>query len=304
MANSAGVKSGQIARLLGPSFDKLITHFEQGYPIIGDQIFQSVDIDKAYYEAVQLAGMGLAGLKGESAPITLDSVDQDWRYTWQINTYEKSSRISMEAIRDNQHEATMPLVAEAMLKALKHTRDENMAAVLNNAFTAGNYVGPDGQALLSTAHPLQAGGTSANTLTTNLDLSEDAIEQALITIDGILTPDGLKSDYNPKTLVIPKELKFEAIRQLQGKERPNTANREISAINKMGLLQDYIMWKRLYTTNAWFITTDAPNCLLFAKRQGIEKRMFNDENTYDVVVTAFERYRAFFADWRGIFGSY
>jgi len=85
---------------------------------------------------------------------------------------------------------------------------------------------------LATDHPLQAGGTSSNKLATDSDLSEDSLESASILVDGFLNPDGLKSMYNCKYLVVPSALKFEACRIMKTKYQTDSANHNISAINQ------------------------------------------------------------------------
>jgi hypothetical protein len=54
-------------------------------------------------------------------------------------------------------------------------------------------LGGDGVALVSTAHPLQDGSTGSNTPTTQAELSETSLEQALIDVAG-LTDDKVDSN--------------------------------------------------------------------------------------------------------------
>ena len=302
MANSGRITTGQIPRALQLGVDKFIQHYEHDYPIIGDELFTKVKAEKGFYEAVQLAGMGLASRKNEGDAITYDSIDQDWVYRWPVHVYEKSARITMEMIQDNLYQDMLPMLAKEQVKALKHNRDTQMALILNRAFNA-SFTGPDASTLCSTSHAIQAGGTSSNRLSPDLDLSEDAVEQTVILIDKFLNPDGLKSEYKSKYLAVPVDLKYEACRILKSKYQTNSANNDVNALFHRGDIEDYVVWKRLSDTDAFFITTDADNSLMVAERKGIETRMFNDPFTYDVVVTAYERFRALFADWRGIAGT-
>jgi hypothetical protein len=298
MANSARVTTGNLPRLLQLGIDKILTHYKDTYKGPGSEIFQEAKTEKGFYEAVQLAGMGLATRKNEGAAITYDSVDQNWVYRWPIYTYEKSARVTMEAIADNLYEDLIPLMGKEQAKALAHNKDYQMAAVLNAAFSTA---GPDGKALCASDHPIQAGGTSSNTVT--LDISEDAIEQMVILVDGFLNPDGLLSDYETMNLVVPKELRFEADRIVNSKYRVASADNDISAINSQSVVKKIIPWKRLTDTDAFFITTNADNGLLVASRQGVTTDSFKDPTTKDIIVSAYERFRTFFADWRCVVGS-
>jgi hypothetical protein len=300
MANSARVTTGNLPRLLQLGIDKIIQHYMKSYKGVGMEIFTKVPAEKGFYEAVQLAGMGLASRKGEGAPITYDSVDQNWVYRWPIYAYEKSARVTMEAIADNLYEDLLPMMGKEQAKALAHNKDFQMAAVLNAAFST---TGPDGKVLCASDHPIQAGGTSTNLLSPALDLSEDAIEQMVILVDKFVNPDGLLSDYNTQNLVVPIDLRFEADRIVNSRYRPGSADNDISAIYNQAVIKKVVPWKRLTDTDAFFITTDAENSLCIAQKKEIETRSFVDNFTYDVIVTAFERFRTFFADWRGLVGS-
>jgi hypothetical protein len=64
---------------------------------------------------------------------------------------------------------------------MSYTKQVKAAAVLNNGFSA-SYVGGDGVALFSNAHPLVGGGTNSNIPSTAADLNETSLEAAVIQI--------------------------------------------------------------------------------------------------------------------------
>lgn len=300
MANTGKMTSGSRPRSLQYGVDKFITHFANQYKGIGEMVFTKIKADKGFYEIVQLAGMGLATRKGEGSPITMDSIDQDWNSRFPIYTYEKGARITMEAIEDDVYDDQIPQIGKEIQKALSYNKDYQMAQVLNGAFST---TGPDGKALCATDHPLQAGGTSSNRLSPDLDLSEDACEQASILVDNFLNPDGLQSEYRSKKLIVPVALKYVADRILGSKYRTSTSDNDINSIVHRGDVEDYMVWKRLTGTTTWFLTTDCEDCLILAQKKGITTKSFDDPYTYDMVLTSHERFRALFADWRGIVGS-
>lgn len=303
MANSGRVTTGSIPRALQYGVDDFVKHFNKVYGNVGEMIFSKKDPNsKGFYEAVNLAGMGEASRKGEGAAISYDSIDQESNARWSIHTYVKAARLTMESIEDNVYQDLLPMYAKEIAKSLVYTKDEKRAEVLNNAFTSGEN-GPDGKVLCATDHPLQAGGTSSNKLATNSDLSEDSLEQMVILIDKFLNPDGLKSMYNAKYLVVPTDLKYEACRIMKGKYQTDSANRNINAINQRGDLEDYLVWKRLSDTDAWFVTTDADNSLVEVSRKGLQRQEHNDPYTFDLIISIYERYRMLFNDWRGIAGT-
>jgi hypothetical protein len=304
MAGTGRVTTGSIPRSLQYGVDEFVKHFNKVYGNVGEQLFQKKDPNsKGFYESVTLAGMGQAARKGEGAAIQYDSIDQESNTRWAIYTWVKAARITMEAIDDNVYQDLLPMYAKEIAKSLVYTKDEQRASILNNCETSG-YTGPDGQLLLSTAHPLQAGGVSANKAAVDADFSEDALEQMVILVDLFLNPDGLKSMYNSKYLVVPPQLKYEACRVAEGKDwQTNTANRNINALNQRGDIEDYKVWKRLSSASTWFVTTDADDCLVEVNRKGLQRQEHNDPYTFDLVVSIYERYRMLFNDWRGIAGS-
>ncbi len=304
MANTGRMTTGSIPRALQYGVDDFVEHLNKTYQAVGQRLFTMKDSHgKGFYEAVSLAGMGEASRKGEGSAISYDSLDQENNQRWAVHTYVKAARMSMEAIDDNVYQDILPKVAKEIAKSLVYTKDLKRAEIFNNAISASD-TGPDGVPLISTAHTLQAGGLSANRAATDADFSEDSLESMIILVDGFLNPDGLKSMFNSKYLVVPSALQFEACRVLESKLRPGSAENDINAINSKGIIDDYIVWKHLSDTDSWFLTTDADDSLVEVNRKGIERKEHNDPYTFDTIISFHERYRMLFNDWRGIAGSF
>lgn len=304
MANTGRITTGSIPRALQMGVDDWISHLNKTYQNVGQRLFTQADSHgKGFYEAVSLAGMGAASMKGEGSPISYDSLDQEFNKRWSVYTWVKAARMTMEAIDDNVYQDILPKVAKELAKSLVYTKDLKRAEIFNNAITSGE-TGPDGKVLIATDHPLQAGGTSANRAATDADFSEDALENMIILIDAFLNPDGLKSMYSAKYLVVHPQLQFEACRILESKLRPGSAENDINAINAKGIIDDYVVWKHLSDTDSWFVTTDAEDSLIEVNRKGIQRQEHNDPYTFDTIISFHERYRMLFNDWRGIAGSF
>ena len=304
MANSGRHTTGSIPRALQYGVDDFVKHFNKVYGNVGEQLFtKKSSNDKGFYESVVLAGMGEAARKGEGAAISYDSIDQESNTRWAVHTYVKAARLTMESIEDNVYQELLPMYSKEIAKSLVYTKDVKRAEILNNAITSGE-VGPDGKTFIATDHPLQAGGTSANRAAVDADFSEDALEQMVILTDKFLNPDGLKSMYNAKYLVVPTDLKYEACRVMKGKYQTGNAENAIQAINQRGDVEDYLVWKHLSDTDAWFLTTDADDSLVEVSRKGLQRQEHNDPYTFDLIVSIYERYRMLFNDWRGIAGSF
>lgn len=304
MANTGRITTGSFPRLLQYGVDDQVQHLNKSYQAVGQMLFTKKDSHgKGFYESVSLAGMGQASIKGEGSAISYDSLDQEFNKRWAVYTMVKAARATMESLDDNVYDDILPRIAKEIAKSLVYTKDVKRAAIFNNAITSGE-TGPDGKVLIATDHPLQAGGTSSNRAATDADFSEDALEQMIIIVDNFLNPDGLKSMYSSKYLVVPTELQFEACRVLETKLRTGTADNDINAINKKGLIDDYVVWKHLSDSDSWFLTTDAEDSLVEVNRKGIQRQEHNDPYTFDLIISFYERYRMLFNDWRGIAGSF
>jgi hypothetical protein len=134
-----------------------------------------------------------------------------------------------------------------------------LLTVLNNGFTAA-YNGGDGVALFSYSHPLVSGGVNSNTPSTQADLNETSLENAVIQIAAWTDERGLLIAAKPTKLIVPPALQFVATRLLETELRVGTTDNDINAIKNNGSIPEgYTVNHFLTDTNAWFLTTDVPN---------------------------------------------
>lgn len=302
MANNARITRGSAPRVLQLGLDKLLDDLKDVYKGKGDAIFTTIKTEKAYFEMMKLAGMGLAALKGEGEAITYDSVDQNWVYRTPVHAYEKSARITREMIKDNLYEDLLPRIAKEQMKSIDANRDTILAAVFNLAETSSRTYG-DGKVLLATDHPLQAGGTNANKSSADSDLSEDSIEALKIVADSMKNDDGILGDYEIQDLIIPSALQFEAYRVLKSMGRVATADNDANALKEMGIVRNIIMWKRLTDTDSFFLTTNCEDGLILARREGVFTQTSQDPYTYDTILSACERFAVTVGKHQSVVGS-
>ena len=302
MANSGRNLTGTLPRLLQLGIDKEIEHFKKAYVGPYSELFESVSTEKGFFEVVTLAGMGPASRRNEGQVITnFDSINQESNPRFTIYTYEKAARASMEAIADNLYESLVSRMAECIATSQEVRKDIECATILNSATATNLY---DGVPLLSTAHAVQAGGTYSNRLSPDLDLSLDAVQQAIILVGQMVNPDGLLGDYTPDKLVVPLQLKFVADIVLNSKYKPGSGNNDINPVNRRGDVRDYMEWRRLTNATTWFITTNQRSTgLIIAERQGIDTKTFEDNFTHDTIVNSWCRFRPLVADSRAVVGS-
>ena len=271
-----------------------------------EKIFDVRTSDKRYEEDVMLQGFGLATVMNEGDSVTYGSAKQDWTKRFVHVMYGQGFVISKLAQDDNQYAMNLAMMlTKNLAMTMLVTKETIAASVLNNAFSAGGNgqgVGGDGAALCSTSHP-NLGGTYSNKLAVDTDLSEAAIEQACIDIRGLTDDAGVLIGLKPNKLVIHRNDMFNATRILKGSERPDTANRDVNALNYMGIINEVVINDYLTDSDAWFITTNCPNGLIHYKRKGYELTSDNDFDTGNAKFKVTERYSFNFSDPKGIYGS-
>ena len=158
-------------------------------------------------------------------------------------------------------------------------------------------------ALISTAHPTLA-GNQANKMTTDADLSEAALEDLVILIGLAQNSRGLRISLQPKSLIIPVQLQFEAARILKSVQQNDTANNAINALRSMGAFPDGIKINHYLTdTDAFFIRTNAPEGLKLFQRNEATFSRDGEFDTGNQKFKAYERYSVGASDFRALYGS-
>jgi small nuclear ribonucleoprotein (snRNP)-like protein len=255
-------------------------------------------------DVTEIGGMALASIVSEGAAPQFDGIKQGFTSRFVNVVYGKGFGITKLMMDDDQYAESMAKIgAERLAFVMRQTKEIVCANVLNNA-TSGSYLGADGVALLSTAHPLSASGsaTGQNTLTNTADFSEAALEQALIDIASYVDSAGNKISVQPKKLIVPKQNIFNARRVLMSDLRPGSANNDINA--SMGMLPEGMVVNHYLTSpTAWFIKTNVPKGLILMERESYELSSDFDFLTSNTLFKVEERYVPFWADWRAIYGA-
>jgi hypothetical protein len=299
------ITQSSFAKLLWPGINAIYGNAYKDFPTEYDKIFPKYGSTKAYEEDLGLSSFGLAAVKPEGAPISYDSARQGFTTRYNHVVYALGFTITREMYEDNQYSEVSMRDAKALARSMRHTKEIVAANVLNRATTAG-YTGGDGVVLLSTAHVNVSGDTTAvaNKPSTDVDLSEAALEDAVITIAGFRDDRGLLIAAQPRKLIIGPSNQFEAKRILGTSKRVGTNNNDINVLNTEGIIPEVVVNHFLTTgTDDWFILTDVPDSLKYFERRGDEFNMDNDFDTENAKFKATSRYSFGWSDWRGIYGS-
>lgn len=296
------INTSSFAKALWPGvnawYGKEYNEFEVEYT----KLFDKHTSNRAFEEDVGTSSFGLAIQKSEGAPIQYDSERQGFVTRYNHVVYALGFIITREIMEDDQYDVVGQKKAQGLAFSMRQTKEVIAANVYNRAFS-GSYTGGDGSALLSTSHANVAGGTWSNKIAVDADLSEAALEQAVIDIAGYTNDRGLRIAVKPQTLILPVNLTFEAQRILKSTLRVGSPNNDINALNNLGMFKDVVINHYLTDTDAWFIRTNVKHGMKYFERRGDEFNMDNDFDTENAKFKASARYSFGWTDPRALYGS-
>ena len=296
------ISRSQLVKELEPGLNALFGLEYKRYENEHEEIFDKETSDRAFEEEVMLSGFANAAVKAEGSGVTYDTAQETFTARYTHNTIALAFAITEEAIEDNLYDRLASRYTKALARSMANTKQITAANVINNGFSS-TYPGGDGVALFSTAHPTIS-GTFQNTLTTQADLNETSLEQALIDIANLTDERGLKIAAQGEKLIIPTALQFTADRLMKSAGRVGTSDNDINAIRNMGMVpQGYVVNHFITDTNSWYVKTDVPNGMKYFERSPIRTSMEGDFETGNVRYKARERYSFGWSDPRGIYGS-
>lgn len=301
------INRASIAKELLPGLNAV---FGLEYGEVADEhapLFDVENSDRAFEEEVLFTGFGTAPVKGEGAAVSYDDAQESYTSRYTHETIALGFAVTEEAMEDNLYDTFAKLRAKGLARAMANTKQVKAADVFNNGFNSA-FAGGDGQAFFSASHPTIGDGTQSNALAAS-DLSEAALETALIAISKTKDDRGILIGAQAESLHIPSDLAFTADQILNSPLSTTIANsatnvNDINSIRNQGLVPNGFFVNRRFTdTNGYFIKTDVPNGAKMFVRSPLQTKMEPDFDTGNLRFKARERYAFGFSDWRGFYGS-
>jgi len=279
--------------------DRVIFHEWMERSVIGRSLFNVRSSSQYQEDTLTIGGVGIMSQKLEGQPIDYVTNNEGFRNTYTHLDYGSGMRVTRNMLRDDLY-ASMEKLAVELARSARATEETILANHFNNGFDSG-YTGADGVELFSTAHVREDGSTYANELSSAADLSQTSLEQALIDFSDFRDGGGKRVAIEPKCLLVPKELRFEADRLLRSTLQSEDNTNAINAVN--GLLDSQV-WNYLTDTDGWFILADkADHELLLYDREEFWTDYEYDFDTKDYKITGLFAQSSGWSDPRGIFGS-
>lgn len=298
------INRSQIRKQLEPGLNTIFGLAYRQYPDEGMMVYDVENSSRAFEEEQMESGFGNAVRKSEGDSVSFDTAQETFTARYDHLTYALGFEITEEAMEDNLYEAKARKYVKALARSQAHTKNIEAASILNYGFTAGARAIGDGKALFAADHPILTGANQSNTFAVAADLSEQAIEDALIQIQDFRDERGLRIAANGQRLVIPTALQFVAHRILKSNLRVGTSDNDINAMRSMGVMgQEPAIMNFLTDPNAWFIKTDVPNGMKRFNRIPLGTKMSEDPRSGNLLYKSRTRYSHGVSDWRGVFGS-
>jgi len=299
------VNLSQIKDLLLPGLRGVEGKYEM-IPSQYDKIFTKHDSKMALERTAEMRYLGLAQLKTEGGQTSFDSgAGERFIYNQEHTEIALGYAITRKAIDDNLYKTQFTPSNLGLIESFQQTKEIYGANLLNTAQTYNAAVGGDGVSLCNTAHPID-GGSVANTPTTQVDLNEATLLNAMIAIrTNFRDQANLKVFARGRKLIIPPQLEPVAIRLLKTELRPGTADNDVNAIMTTagGLPEGYLVNDFLTSAYAWFLLTNIDG-LAYMERIKFETDMQVDFVTDNLLVKGYERYSFGYYNWRAIYGSF
>ena len=299
------VNLAAIKDLLLPGLRGIVGKYEQ-IPSQYDKVFTRFDSKLALERTAEMRYLALAQLKTEGGQTQFDNQAGE-RYVYNQEHMEigLGYAITRKAIDDNLYKTQFHPANLGLTESFHQTKEIYAANVLNTATTYNSLVGGDGVALCSTAHPID-GQTIANTPTTQVDLNEATLLNAMISIrTNFRDQAGLKMFARGRKLIVPPQLEPVAIRLTKTELRPGSADNDVNAILSTagGIPEGYMVMDFLTSSFAWFLLTNIAG-LAYMRRIAFETDMQVDFVTDNLLVKAYERYSLNYFNWRSIYGNF
>jgi len=297
------ISRAQLVKELEPGLNALFGLEYKRYDNESSEIYVTESSDRAFEEEVMLSGFANADVKAEGQGVSYDEAQETYTARYTMETIALAFAITEEAIEDNLYDRLASRYTKALARSMSNAKQVKAAVPLNNGLpSVGTFKTGDAVSLFSTNHTTIQGACS-NTLTTQADLNETSLEQALIDIAAMTDERGLKIAARGVKMIVPSANQYQAERLLKSQGRTQTADNDINAINSMGMIpQGYRVNHFLNDSDSFYIITDVPNGMKHFERTPLTTSMEGDFNTGNVRYKARERYVFGVSDYRGIFG--
>jgi len=250
----------QYSKLIDPAVRKhFIDRYKQLEPKL-EMVYGRVEDARDYNEQESLySGMGSVAAVAEGEAYTKDAPLQTYSTAYTQVKYGKIGELAYEVKlfeKDNLVSKMPKMLAQSAARKV----ETDAASPFNNGFNTAYTSYGDGKPFFSTDHTQAGGGTAqVNASTAGITLTEDNVETMQILLENILDDRGERIDIYTDMLLVPLQLRKEALIIAKSEYRSNTADNDVNVYNggmleyKGANIDKVVCWKYLTSSTAWFL---------------------------------------------------
>lgn len=273
MASAPVILKGNHSQLYGanmlPALEELFRAELELHPSRRDQLFTTKKITNDLYQVSSLEGFSNFSQMSEGEDYAYQSIRQGASKNIAPVKYGLGFSISEEAMEDGKIDMIAHGVQE-MARSAQESREIQAMAVFNGGF--GTVTTPDGAYLFSTTHSKPSGLTFRNKASSDLDLSQAALEAAFTDMETQFIDDNGKILYcRPKVLVVPSGLRRTAEEILGSSKQLGNNYNNINTLADDGIM--IVSSPHITDPDSWFLLADKSQTgLRIISRKGIETK--------------------------------
>ncbi len=220
-----------------------------------------------------------------------------------------------EVLREDDQHGIVGRMTSALRQSFRELFETQSFLLLNNSTSTSSsrYKGFDNLALLNTAHTnLGNADTQANKPSTDVTLSQLAIEAAVQAFHGWTGERGFPGMWTPQLAIVDDSDMYKAARLFRNAMRYDTANHEENWVRKgpdENGISEYIPSRRFTATNQWFLLAKKGDPMQGAHDLNmvirIQPRFMTHTDPLSGNFIAWGRCRLItsFGRWQGVYGS-
>lgn len=284
-----------------PALESIFRTSLRMYPMQRERLFQVVNTDRDIVQDTEMGDLpGMIEIP-EGTDYTFVAPRPGWNKTYIPKKFGLGFSISREMVDDAKWSVIGQMVAD-LARSASYSQEQSAMDIFNNGFTSTN-VGGAGLPLFSAAQTLPSGLTFRNRPTTDVDLSQSALDAALVDYSTLQISDSGKIlSARPRFLVVAPANERYAKELVQSALKPDTSDNNINAFRDDNL--QVLVSPLLTDPDAWFLAgAPGETGLKLIKRQGI--RTQSDESFVNDAILYKTSYRETigFSHGYGVWGS-
>jgi phage major head subunit gpT-like protein len=219
--------------------------------------------------------------------------------TYTHTEFADGFQVERALLDDMQYEGIFTSASQ-MGTAFARKQEKDAWSAFNNAFSS-SYLGYDSKALCADDHPQSETDSTAVDNKSVAVLSDDALEDAIVQLQGLGDDRGEEISVMPNLLIVPRALRKTAFQLTESELTPEDANTAANVHEGMQFM--VVPW--LTSTTAWFVVDTAMSKTYLKWYDRIDTE-FAAEDSFDTFMRKYRGYMRYsfgWSDFRWLVGS-